>query len=70
MQLLANPRFEDIEIEYEDPNDMYRFLGYGFSTFEYDGSDISWCLGSLNDQEIPESGLMEKMVRTGVDTPM
>lgn len=42
--LMANPRYEDYDIEYESGN-PFGFLGNGFSTKEYDGSDLSFYLG-------------------------
>ncbi|OGM47287.1 hypothetical protein ABOM_003799 [Aspergillus bombycis] len=42
--LLSSPRFEDYAIEYWNTN-KFAFLGNGFSTKEYDGSDVAWYLG-------------------------
>lgn len=43
--LLSSPRFEDYEIEYWGKN-KFGFLGNGFSTADYDGSDPAWYLGT------------------------
>ena len=51
MQLLENPRYEDYEIEYLDPKNMFSFLGNGFATREFDGRDITNYLGLLERQE-------------------
>lgn len=45
LRCLENPRFEDYEIEYDDPDDMFSFFGNGFHVCERDGSDITWYLG-------------------------
>ncbi|ETS76642.1 hypothetical protein PFICI_12029 [Pestalotiopsis fici W106-1] len=44
-ELMNSPRFEDYKIEYRDGN-TFAFLGNGFSTTEFDGSDLSWYLGN------------------------
>ncbi|BCS28059.1 flavin-containing monooxygenase [Aspergillus puulaauensis] len=43
--LIASPRFEDYNIEYWSRN-RFAFLGCGYSTKEYDSSDIAWYLGT------------------------
>lgn len=45
LRLLEKPRFEDYDIEYDDPDDMFSFMGNGFHVCEEDGSDITWYLG-------------------------
>ncbi len=50
MQLLEDPRYEDFEIEYMDPKNMYSFLGNGFATREFNGQDITNYLGLLERQ--------------------
>lgn len=42
--LMDSPRYEDMAIEYESSN-PFQFLGNGFSTKEFDGSDLSFYLG-------------------------
>lgn len=42
--LMEKPRYEDYDIEYQSGN-PFEFLGNGFSTREYNGSDLSWYLG-------------------------
>jgi hypothetical protein len=49
MDLLAAPRFEDYEIEYHNPLNMFEFLGNGFATREFDGRDLSYYLGLLDE---------------------
>lgn len=44
--LLEDPRYEDYKIGYWSSN-QFNFLGNGFSTIEFDGSDISHYLGPL-----------------------
>ena len=46
LRLLEKPRFEDYEIEYDDPEDMFAFMGNGFHVCEKNGSDITWYLGA------------------------
>ncbi|KAL5350905.1 hypothetical protein ACLOAV_004478 [Pseudogymnoascus australis] len=45
--LLENPRFEDYSIQYRAKN-PFAFLGNGFSTKEFDGSDLAYYLGTDN----------------------
>lgn len=47
--LLSTPRYEDYLYEYWSKN-RFGFLGNGFSTKEFDGSDLAWYLG---DKEKP-----------------
>lgn len=51
MDLLKNPRFEDYEIEYCNSHNMFDFLGNGFSAREFDGRDLSYYLGLLDDDD-------------------
>jgi hypothetical protein len=44
-ELLEKPRYEDYKIDYQS-NNPFSFLGNGFSTKEYDGSDLSYYLGT------------------------
>ncbi|KAK5065111.1 hypothetical protein LTR84_000947 [Exophiala bonariae] len=48
MDLLKEPRFEDYEIVYQHGN-PFGFLGNGFSIKEFDGSDLSYYLGTDDD---------------------
>ena len=43
--MLEKPRFEDYDIDYDNPDDMFGFFGNGFHVCERDGSDITWYLG-------------------------
>jgi len=61
LRLLERPRFEDFEIEYDDPDDMFSFFGNGFHVCERDGSDITWYLGK------PKKEGDEKKVREIMD---
>ncbi|KPI42778.1 putative sterigmatocystin biosynthesis monooxygenase stcW [Cyphellophora attinorum] len=45
MDLLAEPRYEDYRISYVGGN-QFGFLGNGFSTKEFDGSDLAYYLGT------------------------
>lgn len=45
MDLLKEPRFEDYAITYQHEN-PFAFLGNGFSMKEFDGSDLSYYLGT------------------------
>lgn len=51
MDLLKNPRYEDYEIKYCNPYNMFDFLGNGFATREFDGRDLSYYLGLLDDDD-------------------
>jgi cation diffusion facilitator CzcD-associated flavoprotein CzcO len=54
MDLLRDPRFEDYNITYEGGRDMWRFLGTGFATREFDGRDLSYYLGLLDGKDLQE----------------
>jgi hypothetical protein len=45
IDLLSTPRYEDYRIKYQSRN-PFEFLGNGFHTMEYDGSDLSYYLGT------------------------
>ncbi|KAI1628632.1 hypothetical protein EDD37DRAFT_684368 [Exophiala viscosa] len=47
-ELLRSPRYEDYSIVYDQDN-PFSFLGNGFSTREFDGSDLAYYLGSIED---------------------
>lgn len=47
MDLLEQPRYEDYEIVYKNGN-AFAYLGNGFSTKEFDGSDLAYYLGTEN----------------------
>lgn len=44
-ELLAQPRYEDYDIQYQSGN-PFGFLGNGFTLREYDGRDLSYYLGT------------------------
>ena len=46
LRLLEKPRFEDYDIEYDDAEDIFSFMGNGFHICERDGSDITWYMGA------------------------
>ncbi|KAK4948538.1 hypothetical protein LTR10_012542 [Elasticomyces elasticus] len=46
LRMLEKVRFEDFDIEYDDADDMFGFLGNGFHVGERDGSDITWYMGT------------------------
>lgn len=51
LDLLATPRFEDYELEYLNPLNIFEFLGNGFSMREFDGRDLSYYLGLLDGDD-------------------
>lgn len=61
LRLLEKVRFEDFDIEYEDDENMWSFLGNGFHVCERDGSDITWYLGK------PEHPVDEKKILDVMD---
>ncbi|KAI1918440.1 hypothetical protein LOZ65_004896 [Ophidiomyces ophidiicola] len=65
--LLREPKYEDYEIEYWSGN-RWGYLGNGFSTIEFDGSDISYY---LNCKLFPEQTTALADVEMGLlpDTP-
>lgn len=72
LTLLETPRYEDFDIEYDDPLDMWGFLGNGFHTRERDGSDISWYLGTLTEKglQISEADLVERLAGIDIEPPL
>ncbi|KAH7127790.1 putative MoxY [Dactylonectria estremocensis] len=44
LTLLETPRWEDFEIKHHSDN-IFNYLGDGFHTREYDGSDLTWYYG-------------------------
>ncbi len=50
MMLLHKPRLQDYDIEYRSLN-MWNWLGNGFSMRDYDGSDLIWYLGTVDDDD-------------------
>ena len=65
--LLAEPRYQDYDIEYQSGN-PFGFLGNGFSTKEYDGSDLSYYLGTEENpgKQIPAGPVVAHRARNGV----
>jgi cation diffusion facilitator CzcD-associated flavoprotein CzcO len=60
LRLLEKPRFEDFEIEYDNAEDLFGFLGNGFHVCERDGSDITWYLGQPK-KEVDEAKVKRVM---------
>jgi hypothetical protein len=46
-ELVSSPRYEDYEIEY-DSNNVWSWLGNGFSTRDLDGRDLTKHMGLLD----------------------
>ncbi|KAK5043605.1 hypothetical protein LTR84_011365 [Exophiala bonariae] len=51
MEIMKEPRFEDYDIEYRSMN-PWAFFGNGFSTRQFDGRDLSYYLGMLQEGDI------------------
>lgn len=49
LELLSTPRFEDYHITYKNSKNRFEFLGNGFQTREFDGRDLSYYLGILDE---------------------
>ncbi|KAL6248051.1 hypothetical protein RBB50_005399 [Rhinocladiella similis] len=60
LRLLEKPRWEDFDIEYDQEEDMWSFMGNGFHVCERDGSDITWYMGQLK-QEVDEAKVRRVM---------
>jgi cation diffusion facilitator CzcD-associated flavoprotein CzcO len=50
LEILQKPRFEDFDIEYQSGN-RWNFLGDGFDVREFDGRDLTWYYGLLDDED-------------------
>lgn len=61
IKLLESPRPEDYDIEYQNPQNPFSFLGQGMHVCEKDGSDLTWYLGSLEGGEKESDDLRRKM---------
>ncbi|OBT97370.1 hypothetical protein VE01_04370 [Pseudogymnoascus verrucosus] len=64
LRLLKDPRFEDFYMKYDDDN-RFSFLGNGFALEEIDGSDMTYYLGSL-DEEVDQDALISVLKGTAV----
>lgn len=60
LRLLEKVRFEDYDIEYENEQNMWSFLGSGFHVCERDGSDITWYLGAP-ERPVDEEKILKTM---------
>lgn len=49
LELLGTPRFEDYHITYQNPLNRFNFLGNGFEAREFDGRDLSYYIGLLDN---------------------
>ena len=47
--MIKEPRFEDYNWEYETQN-RFQYMGNGFVTREFDGSDLSYYMGLLEKE--------------------
>ncbi|KIW85239.1 hypothetical protein Z517_00629 [Fonsecaea pedrosoi CBS 271.37] len=52
LKLLERPRFEDYNIEYCNKLNMFEFLGDGFEVREFDGRDLSYYLGLVDEKDV------------------
>ncbi|KAH8701505.1 steroid monooxygenase [Talaromyces proteolyticus] len=59
MELLAQPRFEDFDIEYKNQN-RWQWLGNGFSIHDVDGSDNTWFWGTLKESIVAKASSEQK----------
>ncbi|OQV06038.1 hypothetical protein CLAIMM_10676 [Cladophialophora immunda] len=50
LTILQKPRWEDFDLDYLSSN-RFNFLGNGFDTREFDGRDLTWYYGLLNDED-------------------
>lgn len=51
LALLERPRFEHYIFDYCNKLNMFEFLGDGFATREFDGRDLSYYLGLLDQKD-------------------
>ncbi|KAE8158896.1 hypothetical protein BDV40DRAFT_291389 [Aspergillus tamarii] len=64
-ETMKQPRWEDYHLRYTTTN-RFGYLGNGFAAREFDGSDMSWYLGSLEGNEqayLPDEDFEDFMVR-------
>lgn len=47
---MASPRYHDYRIEYRSQN-MWSWLGNGFSLRDYDGRDLTWYMGLIDNED-------------------
>ncbi|KIW45757.1 uncharacterized protein PV06_04115 [Exophiala oligosperma] len=50
LTILQKPRWEDFDLDYLSEN-RFNFLGDGFDVREFDGRDITWYYGLLNNED-------------------
>ena len=50
MMLMSRPRLQDYDYKYRSMN-MWNWLGNGFSTRDVDGTDLTWYLGTVDDED-------------------
>ena len=61
LELLGTPRFEDYHITYKDSLNRFNFLGNGFEVREFDGRDLSYYIGLLEDVGDKQLDLEEEL---------
>lgn len=63
-ETMKQPRWEDFNLKYMTGN-RFGYLGNGFAAREFDGSDLSWYLGTLDGNEqayLPDEDFGDFMV--------
>jgi hypothetical protein len=50
-ETMKAPRWEDYNLKYTTSN-RFGYLGNGFAAREFDGSDLSWYLGLLDEKNV------------------
>jgi hypothetical protein len=50
-ETMKTPRWEDYNLKHRSSN-RFGYLGNGFAAREFDGSDLSWYLGLLDDKDM------------------
>lgn len=64
-ETMKAPRWEDYNLTYTTAN-RFGYLGNGFAAREFDGSDLTWYLGLMGDEdvqpELPDEDFADFMV--------
>jgi len=58
MELIDTPRYEDYEIKYHSIN-RWAFLGNGWSVRDYNGRDITWFWGLVDNEDKKQEYVLE-----------
>ena len=61
MLLLRRPRLQDYDMDYRSKN-MWSWLGNGFSTRDYNGTDLTWYLGTVDGDDRQKEYDVEKFL--------